>query len=126
MKDFLLDRALAMLLPVVIGFLVRPTLDLLKRGVAWLDKAAPAVKQTMAFVLAGLITALAQALGIGLPTDVAQWDAAIVETVLGGLIAIALKQAKQVEKVKVNAAAIPPTASPTPPGPAPDSPFHLP
>ncbi len=122
MKQMLLNRALEMLLPLIIGLLVPPALDALKRAVAWIGKASPQVKQVLAFVMSGLITALAQVVGVGLPTDIAQWDAPVVQTVIGGLLAIALKQHRQVARLK--SAEIPPIASPN--APVATFPFDIP
>lgn len=125
MKDFVLDKLLALGLPLVVGLIVPYCVDGLKRAVAWLDTAPPTVKQGMAFVVAAVATGLAQALGVNVPTDLAAWDGPMVQTILAGLLGIALKQQKQVKTLKQNAAAIPPVATPHTP-PAPDSPFHIP
>lgn len=125
MKDMLLSKALDLVLPLIVGLVVPHIVDLLKRASAWLDTAPAQVKQVMAFVIAGGATALAQALGISVPTELAAWDAAFVQTALAGLLGIAMKQNKQLKKLKANAAAIPPVATPSEPI-APDSPFHIP
>lgn len=125
MKTLVLDKLIDLLLPLLVGMVVPSLLDLLKRANKWLDAAPAAVKQTMAFVIAGGVTALAQALGLTLPTDLAQWDGPLVATVVAGLLGIARKQHTQLAKVKAQAAAIPPLAAPNAP-PAPDSPFRLP
>lgn len=125
MKDFVFSKLLEMALPLLIGLVVPYCVDGLKRAVSWLDKSPPAVKQGMAFVVAAVATGLATAFGINVPTDLANWDAPLIQTILAGFIGIALKQQKQVKKLKANAAALPPIASPATPV-SPDSPFALP
>jgi hypothetical protein len=125
MKTFMLNKLIDMALPIVVGLIIPSALDALKRANGWLDKAPASVKQASAFIIAGLATALAQMLGITVPTDLASWDAPLLHTVLAGLLGIAIKQQKQVKKFKVQQDAIPPLAAPRRPIPV-DSPFHIP
>ena len=125
MKTFVLEKALGLLLPMLIGLVVPYCVDGLKRAVAWLDTAPPMVKQGMAFVVAAVATGLATALGIAVPTDLAAWDGPLVQTILAGLLGIAMKQQRQVAALKARADAIPPVATPHTPV-SPDSPFSLP
>ena len=125
MKNLILGKAIEWLIPLLIGLVVPHVLDLLKRASAWLDGSPAQVKQVMAFVIAGLATALATALGITVPTDLAAWDGPLVQTILAGLLGIAMKQNKQITKLRANAAALPAVATPATPV-APDSPFALP
>jgi uncharacterized Tic20 family protein len=125
MKSLMLSKLMDFVLPLLIGFIVPPALDALKRASSWLDNAAPSVKQTLAFVIAGIATMLAQMFGITVPTDLAAWDAPLMHTIIAGLLGIAIKQQKQVKSLKANSSAIPPIAAPYTP-PAPDSPFHIP
>ena len=124
MKGFVLEKGLGLILPLLIGLVVPFCVDGLKRAAKWLDAAPPAVKQAMAFVVAAMATGLATALGIAVPTDLAAWDGPLVQTILAGLLGIAMKQQKQVQKLKANAAALPAVATPLTPV-SPDSPFAI-
>jgi hypothetical protein len=59
MKDWIVSRAMALALPVVIGPLAFVLTQWLKRSIAVLDAARPAVKQAvvlaLSFVLAGVV-----------------------------------------------------------------------
>jgi hypothetical protein len=59
MKDWIVSRALALAVPVVIGPLAFVLTQWLKRSIAVLDAARPAVKQAvvlaLSFVLAGVV-----------------------------------------------------------------------
>ena len=126
MKGFLMDRAIGMLLPIIVGIIVPFAVDALKLANRWLDKAPAPVKQTMALVIAGLITATAAVLGIPLPTDLGAWDAGLINTVIAGLLGIAWKQHKQLQRHGTTTLPdAPPLA--VPPRPVdPNSPFYIP
>lgn len=125
MKDLLISKALDLVLPLLVGLLVPYAVDMLKRASAWLDASPPQVKQVMAFVVAGVATSLAQMLGVGVPTELAQWDAPLVQSLLAGLLGIAMKQQRQVKRLKANADALPSVATPNTP-PDESSPFYIP
>lgn len=85
-------------MPLVIGFVTPFIVDWLKKANAWLDDANAAVKQTAAIMVAGVATTLGTVIEMGLPTDLALWDETVVKTAVAGLLAIAIKQHKQLTK----------------------------
>lgn len=126
MKDFLLQKGIELALPLILGLITPRIMDLLKKASAWLDNAPATVKQVMVFVITGVATATAHALGIAIPTDLSAWDAQLVSTVLGGLLAIAMKQQTQVKKLKANLNEMANTVA-VPSAPVdPASPFYIP
>jgi hypothetical protein len=90
--------SLKLALPLIVGFITPFVVDYLKKANAWLDNANAAVKQTAAIVVAGVATTLGTVLEMGLPTDLTLWDETMVKTVVAGLLAIAIKQHKQLTK----------------------------
>lgn len=126
MKDFIVQKALELAMPLVLGLVTPRILDLIKRGNSWVDGASPSVKQVLVFVITGLATSLAFALGVPVPTDLSAWDAQVVSTVTGGLLAIALKQKQQMAKLKVNLSAVQGAVAVPYKPPAEDSPFEIP
>lgn len=90
------------LIPIIVGIIIVPTMQALKRVWSWLDRASPKVKQaTVGFLsiigvtVAPIITAL---VGLDVPADITQWDQRIVSALLAALLGIAFKQSKQLVK----------------------------
>lgn len=126
MKGFLIDRAVGLVLPLLVGIIVPFAVDLLKHANKWLDKSPAPVKQTMALVIAGLVTAIATLLGVSLPTDLSMWDAGVLNTVIAGLLGIAWKQHKQLQRTNTTTLpTAPDIAAPAKPV-DPESPFYIP
>ena len=97
----LLSLALKVLTPVIVGFCTPFVLDAVKHSVQWLDDAPAYVKQSAAIAIAAAATTLSTVLCTGaLPADLAQWDAQVIETLVAGFLAIAIKQHKQLKRVK--------------------------
>lgn len=112
MKGFLLSQLFEMMLPIVVGIITPYCVDGLKLVNSWLDKAPAVVKQAMAVVIAGLITGITNIVGHGLPTDLAQWDTAAVQSVVAALLGIAIKQQKQKKRLEDTLKMMPANASP--------------
>ena len=98
LQNTAIDLAFKVLTPVIIGIAVRPAVDLIKKANKWIDAAPAYVKQGLAVALAALATFLTHLLGVPVPADLAQWDAEVIKILLAALIAIFLKQAKQLAK----------------------------
>jgi hypothetical protein len=99
----LVALALKILTPILVGFLTPFAVDALKRANRWLDAAPAYIKQAVAVAVAAVATTLGNLLEVGaLPADLAQWDAQVVETLVAGFLAIAIKQHKQLKRVQQN------------------------
>lgn len=100
MSNVEISKLLEVVLPLVVGLIVPVVLDLLKRTMSWLDQSPTFVKQGAAFAIAGLATVLTQVAGIAVPAELASWDTTLVQTLVAALLGIAIKQQKQVTKLK--------------------------
>ena len=98
--DVMTHWAFKIATPLIVGFLTPFVVDALKRAVKWLDQSHSAIKQAAAIVVAGVATTLSTMLEMGVPTDLALWDETMVKTIVAGLLAIAIKQHKQLTKSK--------------------------
>lgn len=103
MNSAMLDLAVRMLTPILVGVITPYVVDLLKKVSARLDAAPAYVKQAAAVVVAGLTTMLSTVIEVGVPADLAQWDTTVVKTVVAALLGIAIKQHKQLLKAKQGA-----------------------
>lgn len=116
MKNILLtygaDTLVKLVLPILLSFVVVPILDMLKRLWSWLDKQNGPVKDAFAFLMSGLATVLATAMGQGVPTDLREWNETLVKSILTWAVAVAMKRKTQVQTLKARAAAIPDVAQP--------------
>lgn len=124
MKTMMLSKLIDLALPLIVGILVPSVVDLLKRANTWLDTAPGPVKQATAFVVSALAMYLAQLTGIAIPTDLGAWDGTIVNAVIATLLGVALKQQKQVNRLKTITATMPAVAHPIHADPK--SPFTIP
>lgn len=100
LNNAMFDLAAKALVPIVVGIVTPYIVDALKRASAWLDAAPVYVKQGVAVAFAGAATMLSTALEMGLPSDPAQWNAAVIKTVVAALLGIAIKQQKQLRSKK--------------------------
>ena len=117
MKDFFLsyggEALLKLALPVLMSFLIVPSMDALKKASKWIDGQKGPIKDGIVFVMAALSTMLATAMGTEIPTDISQWSEALVKSILTFAVAIAMKRKQQIESLKVRAAAVSPIAQPS-------------
>lgn len=98
LENQMLDLAVKILTPILIGFAVPFCVDALKRAVGFIDRSPAYVKQGIAVAVAAGATALTHAFGVPVPTDLALWDAEVVKVLLAAAIGVAVKQAKQLKK----------------------------
>jgi hypothetical protein len=109
MKDWIVSRAMALALPVVIGPLAFVLTQWLKRSIAVLDAARPAVKQAvvlaLSFVLAGVVKLAGSYLpplcvggsdAVGCLNAIA--DPQAMQVIVAALLAYALHAGQQKEK----------------------------
>lgn len=99
-NNAVIDLAARAITPVVVGVVTPYVVDSVKKVSTWLDGAPAYVKQGAAVVTASAATMLATVVEVGVPTDLAQWDATAVKTILAALLGIAIKQHKQLKKLK--------------------------
>ena len=100
----LVTLALQVLTPIIVGFLTPFVLDAVKRANATLDASPSYVKQGAAVLIASVATTASTILETGpLPTDLAQWDRNVVQALVAGFLAIAIKQHKQLKKAQERA-----------------------
>ena len=100
MQDALINFAVKLLSPILIGVITPFAVDALKRVNSWLANAPAAIKQSAAIGVATVATMLSDLLGAGIPTDIAAWDGEIIKVLVAGFLAIAIKQHKQLTKGK--------------------------
>lgn len=93
-----LALAMKVVTPILVGVIVPPTVDALKRATGWLDRAPAPVKQGAAVGVAAAATALSTVLGTPVPTDLTAWDTAVVQTMSAAAIGVAIKQAQQLKR----------------------------
>lgn len=100
----LLTLALKVVTPILVGFVTPFVLDAIKHANATLDAAPAYVKQGAAVLIASIATTLGTILETGpLPTDLSQWDTNVVQALVAGFLAIAIKQHKQLKKAQEDA-----------------------
>lgn len=100
MSDALINFAVKLLSPIIIGVITPFAVDFLKRANAWLNAAPAYIKQAVAIAVATIATMLTNVLGTGIPQDLAAWDGEIIKVLVAGFLAIAIKQHKQLTKAK--------------------------
>lgn len=100
MKSYLLQHAISLIVMVFGGVIIKPLMELLKRGIAALDTAPDAVKNFVVVLLASAVTALSAVIGQQLPTDVHEWSEATLKLIVTALIPILAKKGEQVNKLK--------------------------
>ena len=110
MKDWIISRAVALALPVVIGPIAFVLTQWLKRSIAALDAAHPAVKQAVVLVLSFVLAGAVKVAGGYLPPLCAAGSDAVgclnaiadpqaMQVMLSALFAFALHAAQQKQNV---------------------------
>lgn len=90
----------AIVMPLVIGYLTVPITDAIKHATTWMDTQPAAIKQGLAAAVASALTLGARLLETQLPTELALWDATTVDAVVSAVFAMALKHGQHVTQVK--------------------------
>jgi len=85
--DFIITYLLPILIPAVLGAVVSPILQGLKRASDWLEAQKPWVKQLAVGVLSLVATLGAPVLGVPIPADILHMDGTVVTTILTALFA---------------------------------------
>ena len=93
-----LSLALKVLTPILVGFATPFAVDAIKHANKFVDASPPYVKQGLAMAVAAAATALTTILGADVPANLAEWDGEVVNVMVSGFLAIAIKQHKQLKK----------------------------
>ena len=93
------DLLIRLALPIISSYLIVPAMDMLKRASTWLDSQNGAVKNALVFVIAAIANGLAQVVGSGIPTDIHDWNDAVIKTILTWALAAAIKRKQQVTQL---------------------------
>lgn len=99
----LIHDVLAIVMPIVVGFLTVPITDTIKHTMAFIDKQPPAVKQGLTAGVAGAITLGARLLETKLPVELHLWDASTADALVSALFAMGIKHSTKIKTVAADA-----------------------
>jgi phage-related protein len=91
----ILLAVLALAVPLIIGFIAKPVMSLIKQFMAAVGRLPSIVQQSLVVLIAGAIGLLGNVLQAQLPTDLMLWDAGTVEVLLGAIIAFLRHEAEK-------------------------------
>lgn len=115
-----LQQILTLAIPVIVGVLTVPLVNLIKKASTWVDALPDAVKQLFVLLVAYAANLLSGLLGVTLPTSLGGFDSTAVGTLISAVLAYLLHLASSVSIVKsTQAATVAPVAKIIPVSPTP-------
>lgn len=95
-----LQQILTLAIPIIVGIVTVPIVNLFKQASTWLDKQPDVIKQLLVLLFAYGANLIAQKTGITLPTSIGGFDSASVGTLITTILAYILHLASSVSTVK--------------------------
>jgi hypothetical protein len=100
----MLPDLFAILGPLLVGAITYVTTDWITRYAMWVDRLSPPLKRGLVVAIAGVITLVANRLGVALPTDLALWEPSTIDALVSGVLAMAAKAGDTAKQAKATAA----------------------